>query len=98
MEFEITSDTRNELLGRRELRFILTYDGATPSRKEIRGKLCALNNINENLVVLDSLRTGYGRMQLNGFMRIYDTEEGRQRTERSYLMERGMPKKEEEEA
>ena len=41
MEIEIIQDTRNELLSRRELRFVLTHDGPTPSRKEIVGKICA---------------------------------------------------------
>ncbi|MDD1680010.1 MAG: 30S ribosomal protein S24e, partial [Methanoregula sp.] len=41
MDFEITSDKRNELLSRREVQFTLKYDGATPSRMQIIGKLCA---------------------------------------------------------
>ena len=45
MDFEITSDKRNELLSRREVQFTLKYDGATPSRMQIIGKLCALLNI-----------------------------------------------------
>ncbi|MCX6683892.1 MAG: 30S ribosomal protein S24e, partial [Methanoregula sp.] len=35
MDFEITSDKRNELLSRREVQFNLKYDGATPSRMQI---------------------------------------------------------------
>ena len=45
MDFEITSDKRNELLSRREVQFTLKYDGATPSRMQIIGKLCALLNV-----------------------------------------------------
>ncbi|MCX6697288.1 MAG: 30S ribosomal protein S24e, partial [Methanoregula sp.] len=45
MDFEIESDKRNELLSRREIKFTLKYDGATPSRMQITGKLCALLNV-----------------------------------------------------
>ena len=57
MDFEITSDKRNELLSRRELQFTLKYDGATPSRMQIIGKLCALLNIKEHQITLDSLHS-----------------------------------------
>lgn len=95
MDFEITSDTRNELLSRREIRFTLRYDGATPSRLQVIGKLCALFNVKEQQVVLESLKTKYGRTELAGKARVYDTEEGRKKTERAHLMERGLPKKQE---
>ena len=96
MEIEIIQDTRNELLSRRELRFDLTHDGPTPSRKEIVGRLCALHNVGENLVVLDPLATRYGMMQAEGIFRIYDTEEARNQAEPEHLLTRGEPKQAEE--
>ena len=96
MDFEITSDKRNELLSRREVRFTLRYDGATPSRMQIIGKVCALLNVKEQQVVLDSLKSSFGRMELNGEARIYENEESRTKTERAHLMARGMPKPKEE--
>ncbi|MDD3407413.1 MAG: 30S ribosomal protein S24e, partial [Methanomicrobium sp.] len=35
MDFEFTRDEENKLLNRTELDFVLKYEGATPSRKEI---------------------------------------------------------------
>jgi small subunit ribosomal protein S24e len=96
MDFEITSDKRNELLSRREVRFTLRYEGATPSRMQIIGKVCALMNVKEQQVVLDSLNSGFGKMELTGDVRIYDSEEGRKKTERAHMMTRGMPKPKEE--
>lgn len=98
MDIEITSDTRNELLLRREIRFIIHYEGATPSRPQVIGKLCALANVKEQQVALDSLKTGFGKTEAVGRARIYDTEEGRAKTERAYLLARGIPKKQEEAA
>jgi small subunit ribosomal protein S24e len=96
MDFEITSDKRNELLSRREVRFMLRYEGATPSRMQIIGKVCALLNVKEPQVALDSLKSNFGKMELSGEVRIYDSEDGRIRTERAHLMTRGMPKPKEE--
>lgn len=96
MEIEIVQDTRNELLSRRELRFVLTHDGATPSRKEIIGRLCAMRNVAETLAVLGPLSTRYGMMQAEGMLRIYDTDEARARAESDYLLTRGQPKPAEE--
>jgi small subunit ribosomal protein S24e len=96
MDFEITSDKRNELLSRKEVQFTLKYDGATPSRMQIIGKLCALLNVNEHQVTLDTLHSSFGKTQLTGAARIYDSEESRNKTERPHLAARGMPKPKEE--
>lgn len=97
MEFEITRDMRNEVLNRRELAFTLTFDGPTPSRKSIQDKLAAMLNKNESLLVLDSLKTRFGKMEVTGHARIYDDEESKKTTERGYLLKRGEPKAESEE-
>ena len=97
MEFEIISDVRNEVLNRRELVFTLTFDGPTPSRKSIQEKLAAILNKNENLLVLDSLKTRFGKMEVAGRARVYDDEESKKSTERDYRLKRGEPKARSEE-
>lgn len=96
MDFEIESDKRNILLSRREVQFTLKHDGATPSRMQIIGKLCALLNVKEQVVVIDNLHSSFGKMELTGSARIYDSEEGKKKTERAHLFARGMPKPKEE--
>ncbi|MCU0632934.1 MAG: 30S ribosomal protein S24e [Methanolinea sp.] len=96
MEFEVTRDTRNELLGRREVDFSLQFDGPTPSRMQIVGKIAALMNVQEKQVVLDSLKTCFGMTACTGSARVYDSEERRNKTERSFLINRGVPKPKEE--
>ncbi|MDO8842605.1 MAG: 30S ribosomal protein S24e [Methanocalculus sp.] len=97
MEINITSNTRNELLHRKEIEFTLTFEGATPSRKQIIGKLGALLNASEETMVLDSIKTQYGSHIGKGLARIYDSNEERSRTEREFLITRGQPKAEAEE-
>jgi len=98
MEFEFIRDERNELLARRELGFVLTFEGPTPSRQEILGKLCALKNINEQVIVLDSLKTTFGKQEILGTARVYDDAETLNKTEREYLMKRSQAKAQEKEA
>ncbi|MEN6610389.1 MAG: 30S ribosomal protein S24e [Methanoregulaceae archaeon] len=96
MDVQITSDKRNELLARREVEFTLRFEGATPSRMQIIGKLCALLNTKENQIVVGNLKTEFGKTEVRGSARIYDSEEARNRVERPHLMARGMPKPKEE--
>lgn len=98
MEIRISSDKRNELLARREVEFAVSHDAGTPSRMMIGAKLAAMLNTPEPLLVLDSLRTHFGRSELSCTARIYDNEEARKRTEPAYLMVRGVPKPKEEAA
>ena len=88
MDFEFTRDEYNGLLKRRELNFVLTFEGATPSRRQILGKLCALQNVPESCVVLDTLKTSFGKQELNGQARIYQDAETMKMTEPSHLIER----------
>lgn len=91
-DVKIRSDKRNELLKRRELSFTLGYTGSTPSRSDVMGKVCAILNLDEKKVVLDSVKTRFGERKMLGIARVYDDEEMMKKTERPYLMERGKPK------
>jgi len=96
MEFKITRDYRNELLSRRELYFTLSYEGATPSRAEILGKLGAMFDAKRELMVLDSTKKQFGKMELEGVARIYDTADDLAKTEREYMIKRSAEVKAEE--
>jgi small subunit ribosomal protein S24e len=91
-DLKITGDRRNELLKRRELSFTLGYTTSTPSRSEVMGKVCAILNLDEKKMVLDSVKTRFGERTMVGIARVYDDEETMKRTERPYLMGRGRPK------
>ncbi|MDD1674522.1 MAG: 30S ribosomal protein S24e [Methanomicrobiales archaeon] len=92
MEFEFVKDCRNDLLGRREIEFLLSYDGATPARAQVQGKLCAVLSLKESCVVIDTMKTAFGAPELRGIARVYDSEDGKVKIERPYLSARGKPK------
>jgi len=52
--------------------------------------------VSEKLLVLDTMKTSFGKTELTGMARVYDTEEQKSKTERAYLSTRGMPKPKEE--
>ena len=56
------------------------------------GKVCAILNLDEKKVVLDSVKTRFGERTMLGIARVYDEEETMKKTEQPYLMERGKPK------
>jgi small subunit ribosomal protein S24e len=89
MEITIAEDKRNELLKRREIFFRVTYEGPTPSRQQVLDKLTALLNLTANLTVIDSLTTRFGKTEVTGKARVYDTEDMKVQIERSYLLQRG---------
>jgi small subunit ribosomal protein S24e len=91
-DLKITDERRNELLRRRELSFTLRYTGSTPSRSEVMGKVCAILNLDEKKVVLESVKTRFGERTMVGVARVYDDEQMLAKTERPYLMGRGRPK------
>ena len=98
MEITITKDIQNELLSRKEVEFTIVYSGATPSRKMIHAKLAAILNAPKEQVVLDSLKTRFGMMQLSGSARFYDKKEDMLKVESAYLMKRGLSAEDESES
>jgi small subunit ribosomal protein S24e len=89
MEITITEDKRNELLKRREIFFRVTYEGPTPSRQQVLDKMTALLNLDANLTVIDSLTTRFGKTEVTGIARVYDTKDMKVQIERPYLLQRG---------
>ncbi|MDD3977987.1 30S ribosomal protein S24e [Methanomicrobium antiquum] len=88
MDFEFIRDEENKLLNRTELDFVLKYEGATPSRKEIMGKLCALRNVNMANCVVDSLEGEFGKQEIVASARIYENVEDLKATELDYIVKR----------
>ena len=52
---------------------------------QIIGKLCALLNTKEPQVVLDTLKSNFGKMVITGKARVYHTEDAKKKTEHPYL-------------
>jgi small subunit ribosomal protein S24e len=71
MEVEIIEKKENNLLRRVEVRFKVAFDGATPSRQDIKKRVVALLNSDKELTVLDSIVSHYGSQTAEGYVKVY---------------------------
>lgn len=75
MDIKITEQKDNPILGRKEVRFIASFSGPTPSRKEVKEFICSKLGADGSLVVIDILAQGYGSQELKGYAKVYSSKE-----------------------
>jgi small subunit ribosomal protein S24e len=88
LDIQVIVEKNNPLLNRREIVFKVLHDEATPSRKSIVDRLAATMNSKEGLVIVDSLKTDFGKRETIGYAKIYETAERAKEIERAHIMER----------
>ncbi len=75
MDIKITEQRDNPVLKRNEVRFIASFSGPTPSRKEIKESLCSKLGADGSLAVIDILEQGFGSQELKGYAKVYASKE-----------------------
>lgn len=93
MDIKIINDKENAVVERREINFETVFEGATPNRDEIKGKLAAITNASTNLIIIDNMKTEFGNQKLMGYAKIYKDETRLKEIESNYQINRN--KKEE---
>jgi small subunit ribosomal protein S24e len=88
LDIKIIEEKNNPLLNRREVVFRVDHESATPSRKSIVDRIAATMNSKEGLVIIDNLRTEFGKRETIGYAKIYETEERAKQVERPHITER----------
>lgn len=88
MDIQVIKEKSNPLLNRREVVFKVLHDEATPSRKSVVDRLAATMNSKEGLVIVDSLKTDFGKRETIGYAKIYETAERAKEVERNHIIER----------
>lgn len=76
MKIEILNEKENSLLNRKEIKFRILYEGATPSIKEVREKLIPVLNSEDNLTIVDSIVSTFGGRIAGGYAKVYKDKEG----------------------
>jgi len=98
VKVEIVSNKRNELLNRNEVKFRITHEeGGTPPRVEVRKKLSASLDANEDRILISKYGTKTGSMTTVGEANVYDSSEQAKATEPKYIVARNSPKTEKKE-
>lgn len=88
MEVEVDSDQENRLLSRREVRFTVRHDAGTPGREAVRDALKAALKLKDQPLVIDHIKTSFGKREANGYAKVYESLEAASRVERRHVLVR----------
>ncbi|UCE44734.1 MAG: 30S ribosomal protein S24e [Methanobacteriota archaeon] len=89
MDMEIISKDENKLLERIEIRFKATHaEEGTPQREDVRDKIATLLKVPKERVIVDSMRSEFGRMETVGYAKVYNTKEAAVKYEREHILVR----------
>ncbi len=91
MEIQIIKDKTNPLLQRRDIS-VAVKNKTTPTRIELKNKLAAILNSKPELIVIEHLRTVYGKQEMVGTAYVYQTEERLKLISHKHLVARDAPK------
>ena len=102
MELEILDKRENPLLDRIEVDFVIQHaNKSTPKRNAIRDMLSKELKVTKERVVVDNMRSDFGRGQTKGYAKVYSKKEVVVQIEREHLLKRnhliGEPPKEKKE-
>jgi small subunit ribosomal protein S24e len=88
MDIDIVDETENPMLHRRDVRFELTHEDATPERLSVRDSLAAKLNKDSKEVVVRELDTKFGMRTTLGTARVYESPDHAQEIEQEHMLER----------
>lgn len=89
MEIEIVSKKENELLDRTEVKFKASHPKeGTPQREAVREKLATMLKASKERVMVDSMKSEFGRMETVGYAKVYKTKEAAMKYEREHVLVR----------
>ncbi len=97
MNSEVIEKRLNPLLKRLEIMFKVDHEGATPTREEIRSNLAATLNAKKELVIIERMRSEYGKRETRGYAKIYNSEKDLRDIEQAHIIQRNVIKTEIEE-
>ncbi len=87
MEIEIISKKDNPLLERTEVHFKATHGKEkTPQRDAVRDKLAAILNAGKDKLVVDRMKSDFGKSVTIGYAKLYKTKEQAMKVERDYVL------------
>lgn len=76
MEIKIENKKNNLLLNRTEVHFTVTHDGeSTPNRDIIRNELADNLNAKKENIVINYMKSGFGKKETKGYAKVYTSLE-----------------------
>ena len=82
MELEIAEKNDNPLLNRQEVQIVIRHENeSTPRRSEVIQNLSEKMKAKKDLIIIDHLKNKYGKMESQGYAKIYENVEALTRIE-----------------
>ncbi len=89
LELEILTKRENMLLDRIEIQFKISHKNEkTPARDEVREKIAAEINVGKENVIIDFMKSQYGKEETIGYAKVYKTVESAKSTESEHVLVR----------
>ena len=101
MSVNITNNSENKLLDRKEIEAEISFDGPTPKRSDLKSAVGGKIGANPELMIIRKATSNFGRKTIKVLIHIYKTKETLMSTEPVYikvregLMEKPAKKKKE---
>jgi len=92
MDIKVLEEKNNPLLQRREIQFSVSHNLGTPSRDEIKGKIAAYLNSKPELVIIERMRSEFGKRETKGYAKIYETADRMKSVETEHIIQRNAKK------
>ncbi len=88
MDIEFINEKENPLLDRTEYNVRIIHGDGTPKFAEMRSKIAALKDLDNDKFVLQSVRADYGRSTSVGDLRVYKDGAKMVATEYTYILKK----------
>lgn len=89
MDIKVIKREENKLYDREELEILIEHrNQATPKRLELKKQIAAMLGVDENLVIIEKIRTLYGKHQSIAYAKLYKNKETMMKIEPKYLLKR----------
>lgn len=95
MKLTILKERDTPLLSRKRVTCEVLYEGATPSRLELKKSVAKQLKADEKLVILKHIYTKFGKQKAKVIAHVYEKEEDLKKLEHEKLVAKHSPKKEE---
>ncbi len=96
MNMNIIQDTKNEVLGRREI-IAEIEEEKIPSKDEVKAKLAALSETKAENMIIEKIETSFGNPKITVIAKTYDNKEAMKKFESDYSMKRNFKEEKKDE-
>ncbi len=91
MQIEVTEEKTNTVLDRKELKVKVLHPAGTPSRVEVKDAVAAQFKVSPELVIVDNMKTAFGKKETAAYIKIYTSAETVREVEREHILKRNEP-------